>query len=86
MLAILLAAWAVRLGVLLFRRIHKAGGDRRFDEIIPYHSGAVHQIRAVGAVFLLLTEARSDERGRGQPDYQAYKEGTPVRFPRPPRG
>ena len=31
-------------------------------------------------------DCRSDERGWGQPDYHAYKEGTPVRFPHPPRG
>jgi steroid 5-alpha reductase family enzyme len=35
LLAVLVAAWATRLGTFLFRRIHKTGGDERFDEIKP---------------------------------------------------
>jgi steroid 5-alpha reductase family enzyme len=31
----LVVIWAVRLGTFLFRRIHKAGKDDRFDEIKP---------------------------------------------------
>ncbi len=45
-------------------------------------------------VYLLLTrlsgvpllEARSDAKWGGQPDYEAYKERTPILFPRPPSG
>ena len=33
LLLALVAIWAVRLGTFLFRRIHKAGKDGRFDEI-----------------------------------------------------
>lgn len=32
-LASLVAIWALRLGTFLFRRIHKAGGDGRFDKL-----------------------------------------------------
>lgn len=35
LLSILVIAWAVRLGMFLFRRIHRAGKDGRFDEIKP---------------------------------------------------
>ena len=35
LLSILVFVWAVRLGSFLFRRIHKAGKDGRFDEIKP---------------------------------------------------
>jgi len=35
LLAALVVIWAVRLGTFLFRRIHKAGKDDRFDEIKP---------------------------------------------------
>lgn len=35
LLLVLVAIWAVRLGSFLFRRIHKAGKDARFDEIKP---------------------------------------------------
>jgi steroid 5-alpha reductase family enzyme len=35
LLAILVIVWAIRLGTFLFRRIHKAGKDDRFDEIKP---------------------------------------------------
>jgi steroid 5-alpha reductase family enzyme len=35
LLAVLVVVWAVRLGSFLFRRIHKAGKDGRFDEIKP---------------------------------------------------
>jgi steroid 5-alpha reductase family enzyme len=35
LLLALVAIWAVRLGTFLFRRIHKAGKDGRFDEIKP---------------------------------------------------
>jgi len=31
----LVVIWAVRLGTFLFRRVHRAGGDRRFDAIKP---------------------------------------------------
>jgi len=34
-LSTLVIVWAVRLGSFLFRRIHKAGKDGRFDEIKP---------------------------------------------------
>ena len=34
-LAALVIIWAVRLGTFLFRRIHKAGKDDRFDKIKP---------------------------------------------------
>jgi len=33
LLAILVSIWALRLGTFLYRRIHKAGKDVRFDEI-----------------------------------------------------
>jgi len=33
LLAILVLVWAFRLGTFLFRRVHKAGKDDRFDEI-----------------------------------------------------
>ena len=33
LLLMLVAIWAARLGLFLFRRIHKAGKDARFDEI-----------------------------------------------------
>jgi steroid 5-alpha reductase family enzyme len=35
LLLALVAIWAFRLGTFLFRRIHKAGKDGRFDEIKP---------------------------------------------------
>lgn len=35
LLLILVLIWAVRLGTFLFRRIHQAGKDGRFDEIKP---------------------------------------------------
>lgn len=35
LLSTLVIVWAVRLGSFLFRRIHKAGKDGRFDEIKP---------------------------------------------------
>ena len=35
LLLILIVIWAVRLGTFLFRRIHKAGKDVRFNEIKP---------------------------------------------------
>ena len=35
LLGTLVIIWAVRLGSFLFRRIHKAGKDGRFDEIKP---------------------------------------------------
>ena len=35
LLAALVIAWALRLGTFLFRRVHKAGKDDRFDEIKP---------------------------------------------------
>ena len=33
LLAVLVATWALRLGIFLFLRIRRAGADRRFDEI-----------------------------------------------------
>jgi len=35
LLAALVIVWALRLGTFLFRRVHKAGRDDRFDEIKP---------------------------------------------------
>lgn len=35
MLLVLVVVWALRLGTFLFRRIHKAGKDDRFDDIKP---------------------------------------------------
>jgi len=35
LLLVLVGIWALRLGSFLFRRIHKAGKDDRFDEIKP---------------------------------------------------
>ncbi len=35
LLAALVIVWALRLGTFLFRRVHKAGKDDRFDEIKP---------------------------------------------------
>lgn len=35
LLATLVVIWAARLGTFLFRRVHKAGKDDRFDEIKP---------------------------------------------------
>jgi steroid 5-alpha reductase family enzyme len=35
LLLVLVVIWAARLGAFLFRRIHKAGKDARFDEIKP---------------------------------------------------
>jgi len=35
LLLVLVVIWAARLGTFLFRRIHKAGKDNRFDEIKP---------------------------------------------------
>jgi len=35
LLAALVVIWALRLGTFLFRRVHKAGKDDRFDEIKP---------------------------------------------------
>ncbi len=35
LLALLVAVWAIRLGVFLFSRIKKAGKDDRFDELKP---------------------------------------------------
>ncbi len=35
LLVILVVIWAARLGSFLFRRVHKAGKDGRFDEIKP---------------------------------------------------
>ncbi|MEM7136274.1 MAG: DUF1295 domain-containing protein [Myxococcota bacterium] len=37
-LALLVCVWAARLGTFLFRRIHAAGGDARFDGIKPIAS------------------------------------------------
>lgn len=33
LLAAMVAIWALRLGTFLFRRVHRDGGDRRFDRI-----------------------------------------------------
>ncbi|GAB5501119.1 MAG: hypothetical protein PsegKO_34300 [Pseudohongiellaceae bacterium] len=33
LLCLLVAIWAARLGIFLFRRIHKSGGDSRFDDM-----------------------------------------------------
>ena len=38
LLLILVVFWAIRLGSFLFRRIHHAGKDARFDEIKNHHS------------------------------------------------
>jgi hypothetical protein len=35
LLALLIGAWALRLGTFLFRRIRREGGDRRFDALEP---------------------------------------------------
>ena len=35
LLAALVLAWAARLGTFLFRRVHRAGKDDRFDELKP---------------------------------------------------
>jgi len=35
LLAALVAVWAIRLGSFLFRRIHRAGKDDRFDDLKP---------------------------------------------------
>ena len=35
LLMVMVVIWAARLGTFLFRRIHKAGKDTRFDEIKP---------------------------------------------------
>jgi steroid 5-alpha reductase family enzyme len=35
LLLALVVVWAARLGTFLFRRIHRAGKDARFDDIIP---------------------------------------------------
>lgn len=35
LLAGVISVWAVRLGTFLFRRVHRDGGDGRFDEIKP---------------------------------------------------
>jgi steroid 5-alpha reductase family enzyme len=35
LLLVLVAIWAIRLGTFLFRRVHKAGKDGRFDDIKP---------------------------------------------------
>jgi steroid 5-alpha reductase family enzyme len=35
LLSALVVIWAIRLGTFLFRRIHKAGKDDRFDELKP---------------------------------------------------
>ena len=35
LLLVLVVIWAARLGTFLFRRIHKAGKDARFDELKP---------------------------------------------------
>jgi len=32
----LVTIWALRLGVFLARRVHRAGGDRRFESIMPH--------------------------------------------------
>lgn len=33
--ALMVLAWSLRLGVFLFRRVHRDGGDRRFEAIKP---------------------------------------------------
>jgi steroid 5-alpha reductase family enzyme len=35
LLLVMVALWAARLGFFLFRRVHKAGKDARFDELKP---------------------------------------------------
>jgi steroid 5-alpha reductase family enzyme len=35
LLSVLIIIWAIRLGTFLYRRIHRAGKDDRFDEIKP---------------------------------------------------
>ena len=35
LLLIVVVIWAARLGTFLFRRVHKAGKDDRFDELKP---------------------------------------------------
>lgn len=35
LVAAMVLAWSLRLGAFLFRRVHRDGGDRRFDDIKP---------------------------------------------------
>jgi len=55
LLTALVVIWAVRLGTFLFRRIHKAGKDDRFDEIKPSFIRflTVWTIQAVWVTFTL---------------------------------
>ena len=65
----LVVVWAVRLGTFLFRRIHRAGKDNRFDDIKPHFIRFLNTwtIQAlwvtftVGAALVAITTANRKE-------------------------
>lgn len=56
LLAALVLVWAIRLGTFLFRRIHKAGKDDRFDKIKPNFL-RFFNIWTIQALWVTLTAA-----------------------------
>lgn len=56
LLATLVVVWAIRLGTFLFRRIHKAGKDDRFDGIKPSFIRFLN-VWTIQALWITLTMA-----------------------------
>jgi len=54
MLATLISVWAARLGTFLFRRIHRAGRDARFDEL-KHRAGAFFTAWTLQGLWVFLT-------------------------------
>jgi steroid 5-alpha reductase family enzyme len=67
LLALVVGVWASRLGLFLFRRIHAAGSDRRFDEVkkslprflVAWTLQGVWVSFTLGAALAALTSPRS---------------------------
>jgi len=70
-LATLVVVWAARLGSFLFLRIHRAGADRRFDEIrgsfvrffVAWTLQGVWVTYTMGAALAVVTSERSQSLG-----------------------
>ena len=56
LLAVLISIWAVRLGSFLFRRVHRDGGDGRFDSIKP-NAGSFLTAWTLQGLWVFLTLA-----------------------------
>ena len=58
LLALLVCLWATRLGYFLFRRVRKAGSDRRFEKLKPFFWRFLYTWTLGGAwVFITLSAA-----------------------------